>query len=348
MGKKVIHILLLLLISLSCPSIYGQDKELFFDTYEWDFSSIKELDGAVSHVFYLMNNSSESVKITGAIPGCSCIMATYPKEEIKPGKMAPVEVFFTPSGASGKTYRTIDIVGPRGRKLGTLSIHADVTPTDESIQKRYPTVLSQSLYVSRSAVPFGYMAHGETLSKVIYLANASSQLYKIEIEQKGSMKLDVNTPEYLGSENEQAVLLTYTMPKDKAIDASYADTLWISINGVKASKPIVTSAICLEKAPASSSAPSLGIYPSQGELKKAYFSDYYTGTIEISNNGKSPLTIKTVEIEGDCESSVKSGTSIAPGSKVKLTVKSKTPKASLNLFTNDPQRPYRQIIFNTK
>ena len=63
-----------------------------FDSREWDFGAILEADGVVTHAFLVFNAGSRPLRLTRAVPGCSCISATLPRTAIAPGQSAAVEV----------------------------------------------------------------------------------------------------------------------------------------------------------------------------------------------------------------------------------------------------------------
>lgn len=343
------RVLTLLLLLFTASPLLAQtgEESVIFNTYEWNFGDIKEADGAVSHIFLLKNSGSKPTRITRAIPSCSCIMANFPKKDIQPGEVVEVEVFLSPSGAAGKTFRSIEFASSKG-SMGTLSVWANVTPADESIQKRYSTVLSDMIYVNRSKIPFGYVGHGQSLSKVIYIANAADKAAEIELKVRGSHKAEVSGPSYLAPSAEEPIMITYTMPSDKKSFATYADTLDVIVNGKKVSKPLLLSAICLDKPAASANAPCMVTTPSVGELKKSLLSGKYSGYVSISNTGKSPLVLHFIENPQGVKLNLKNGETIAPGKTVKLYVEDvKAKEVRLNLFTNDPQRPYKETILKT-
>ncbi|MBR6081477.1 MAG: DUF1573 domain-containing protein, partial [Salinivirgaceae bacterium] len=132
-------------IAIFCANAQNNAAMPVFDTYEHDFGTISEADGPVSHVFHLLNNSDKSVAISRAVPGCSCINADFVSTPVEPGKMTDVVVTYSPSGAVGDTYRTIEIMAADGRSLGTLSTKANVVPADRSIQERYFYTLADML-----------------------------------------------------------------------------------------------------------------------------------------------------------------------------------------------------------
>lgn len=342
--SKICRLPVLLLFCLVSWQMRAQSS---FDATNWNFGKISEADGAVSHTFLFRNNTADPLRITGSVPSCNCIMAQLPDGPVAPGKLADIVVFFAPSGSVGPTHRTIEILGPKGVSLGTLSTDADVIPADRSIEERYPIVLSPCLYANMNTIPFGYMAPGEKSSKVIYLANSSDEWMYLETGQTGSGLLTVQCPEAIGPGKEVAVMLTYTMPSDKNFISRH-DTLSVAVEGSKIKGQITTSAICLTKGKEGPSAPRMRVYPNQGELKSRIFGNTVRGYVEISNDGAGELVINGVEAPAGVKFSLAAGSNVAPGKTVKAELEAPegTSKVTVRIFTNDPKRPYKDIIFN--
>ena len=334
-----------LLIFLSFCLLCRQGSAQSFDRVSWDFGKIKEADGVVSHVFMFRNDTGKPVRITGSVPSCNCIMAQLPDGDIAPGKTADIVVFFSPSGAAGPAHRTIEILGPRGASLGILSTDADVTPEDRSIEERYPIVLAPSLYANMNTIPFGYMKPGEKASKVIYLANSSDGWMEISTAVKGSGNLQVRCPEMIAPGKEVPVMLTYTMPSGENYKTHH-DTLRIHPRTESSYKresfaSVQTSAICLTKGGGGA---SMRVFPNTGALKKKLFRNTLHSTVEITNDGTDDLIINAIEAPAAAKFSIVPGTHIEPGATVRAELEATGP-ASVRLFTNDPKRPYKDIIF---
>ncbi|MCQ2144533.1 MAG: DUF1573 domain-containing protein [Bacteroidales bacterium] len=320
-----------------------------YDSTTWDFGEINEAEGAVSHVFTLMNGSSESILIRRSVPSCSCITAHLPDSPVAPGEAVGIEVFFSPSGSVGFTHRSIEIVDSHGRSLGTLFTNADVNPSNRSIQERYPIVLDPNLYVSRKDIPFGYMAPGESLTKVIYIANASDKSMEIELMGFGSSLVDIECDHVVGPGDEIPVMMTYTMPSDKEL-MSVADTIAVITGGHESSVRLTTSALCLRRESPAADAAKMRTYPSSASLRRAFYViGKYSGTIDITNDGRKDLVIYQAEVPEGVEFSVAPGTRIRKGETLHATVKtSAVPEngIKIGLFTNDPDRPYKELIYN--
>lgn len=337
-------IIMLLGISLSCFPMKSQDKVFFADSQFWDFGTIKEADGMVEHVFRLRNVGKAPEKIAAAIPSCTCVFARFPQTEIAPGDEADVTLYFSPSGANGKVWRSVDLTDSRGALLLTLEMCAEVEPCDESIQRRYPATIAPMIYISRTTVPFGYIAPGQSLTKAVYIANASDRGVELDWDVPEEGVLNVQGPKYLGAGKEEALLLSYEMgPQHK--DRSFSDVLKFKIDG-KPVKGVSLSALCLDKAEKTDRSPSLRYYPSQGKLSGRLLSRKLRGSVKISNAGPGELLISTLRLEGKAAgSSLSSGTRIPSGESVELEVWGEG-EIRAELFTNDPQRPYVTITFN--
>lgn len=342
------HFLQTLLILCLLP--WQVSAQSFFDRANWDFGRIQETEGVVSHVFCFINRSDKPLRITGTLPSCNCILAQIPDGTVEPGQKTDIVVFFSPSGAAGPTHRTIEILGPKGISLGTLSTDADVIPADRSIEERYPVVLSPCLYANMDTVPFGYMAPGQKTSKVIYLANSSDGWMYLETALSGSGKLQVQCPEAIAPGKEVAVMLTYTMPADENYVSRY-DTLSVGVEGSAIKGRIRTSAICLTKGKDGAAAPRMRVFPNTGVLKAGLLRRARSGTVEISNDGASDLLIHGVEMPKGMEFSLVPGSRVAPGRTVTAELRlpdGRTGQVAVRIFTNDPIRPYKDIIFKTQ
>lgn len=352
MDRKI----LFLGLSLIATSAKAQHS---FDHYEWDFGEIEETEGTVSHNFRLKNEGNTPLYITRAIPSCTCITAQLPQGAILPGKEGEVEVSFSPSGAVGETFRSVELTDQEGRLIGTLSIRADVTPIDRSIQERYFYTLGDMLYANLTRVPFGYIYPGDTVRKTVFLANASRETMHIEtrksskrpVADNASMEwLQVLCPDSIGPGEELPMTLSYSIAEDSPLMATLHDTLQLWIDGRKALIPITTSAICLQRLTPSNEAPSLRTYPSAGRLMPV--NDQLVAEIEIHNDGQGPLKILKIETPEGVEAQMDLNPIPAGGQTMLRVTSPKKPNATeasaktnfrITIFTNDLKRQYREI-----
>ena len=136
---KKLTILMACTLLATAPSLAQTKKSpVRFDTYEWDFGPVNTNNGTVCHTFTLHNISNATVQIGKAIPTCECIKAVCPTEVIHPGEVAKVMVALSPSGGSGKTYRSVELVDNQGNTLGSLTAKAIISNTPLPDGHQYP------------------------------------------------------------------------------------------------------------------------------------------------------------------------------------------------------------------
>ena len=360
--------LLLLALLKAAPVLLSQEGPAAFDSREWDFGAIREAEGVVSHAFVVFNGDSRPLRLTRAIPGCSCISATVPSEAIAPGQSAIVEVRFTPAGAAGLVERNVEIQAAGGRSLGLLSIRADVLPADRSIQERYPIVLAEGLYASRADIRFGYLERGRASGKVVFIANASARPMRLRAEGLAGTHFRAVFPETLAPGEEARLELWCDTPADPAYFATLRASLRLTPDGLPALRELPVSGLCLTQAPESPDAPRLR--NATVELRKGLLSRRPSGTLELFNDGATDLVIHAIELPEGISTSFTPGTHIAPGKSLTLRLEAEgfdrpgikkrplrenarpaepsasAPAARLTVFSNDPLRPAKEIRIN--
>ena len=348
--------LLLVCLPLAAPGLSAQEGPAVFDSREWDFGAIREADGAVRHGFLVFNRSDRPLRIERAIPGCSCISAELPRMTVAPGESATVNVVFTPAGAAGLVQRTVEIYADGNRSLGILSVSADVLPADRSIQERYPVVLAEGLYASRSAINFGYLERGRESAKAFFLANASRQPLALDYKGLQGTRFRVSGPASLAPGEEARVEVFCAAPADPAYFATLRATLEIVPRGGRVLRSLQLSGLCLTQAPETPDAPRLRTGTIR--LQRKGLSRRLKGTLALSNDGATPLVIHAIELpEGivpDRHSPAPTGESftIAPGEtlNVRLSGEAGLEPESLRmtLFSNDPLRPSKEMTINIR
>lgn len=88
----------------------------------YDFGTINESDGPVSHSFSVKNEGNMPLVITRVIASCGCTSPEWPKEPIAPGDSTTLKVTFDPDGRLGMFAKTISIYsnGKRGSYILTI------------------------------------------------------------------------------------------------------------------------------------------------------------------------------------------------------------------------------------
>lgn len=100
-----------------------------FEERSWQFGTIHENGGPVSHEFEFTNTGSEPLVIISANASCGCTRPSYPQAPIKPGKKGKIKVTYLPKGRPGNFDKTVKVRtnDPRNKRIN-LKISGSVVP----------------------------------------------------------------------------------------------------------------------------------------------------------------------------------------------------------------------------
>ena len=131
MTKKIIFLLMALVVA-TMP-IYADKKgkaKIQFNEYSYDFGTIKEADGSVSHEFVFTNTGDANLVITEVTATCGCTRPEYPQEPIAPGKKGKIKITYNPLARPGVIDRTITVRTNGSPKKVRLKIKGNVIPEE--------------------------------------------------------------------------------------------------------------------------------------------------------------------------------------------------------------------------
>lgn len=330
-----------------------------FDSNEHNFGKIEERDGVVKHTFIFINTSNQSTTISNILTSCGCTTVSYSTESIAPGETGELTVSFNPAGTEGEVIRELEVFTNQGRSIDRLLLMADVIPTPLGLEERYPRPLAEGIRTETLQTNFGFMEHGKSETKSIMLANIGRETTKIRVENSNKQsRLTIEPPTAVRAQTVESVNVTYSIPTSKEYYGTLRDTLWIYANDIRSTDPIIVSAICTDQFSsnyADNPHPTIRIEPSLINLGEKAANRLARGTFLIENTGNSDLIIRDVEVLGNCGCNLNANTIIKPGDTHNVTVNlpapaesGKTTMASINITSNDPVRPFREIRVQVK
>lgn len=106
-----------------------------FDKTEHDFGNIKEGDKPQT-VFTITNEGEADLIIINAQGSCGCTVPDWPKEPIKPGASAPMNVTFDSSGKPGQQQKTVTLTTNTKEGSEKVTIKANVSPKPGALVTR--------------------------------------------------------------------------------------------------------------------------------------------------------------------------------------------------------------------
>ncbi len=345
---------ILLTIATNTPCLaQNSTSELAFDTYEWDFGTIREADGPVSHVFTFKNTGDKAIIIENVKVDCGCTTPRYSREPVRPGGSGTIEVVFDPEKFSGAFTKGVTIYSGRGRNRNLLKVTGSVIGRPLSVEEEFPFSLTEGMRADALYRAFGYVENGAVKSMTVELANVSGMTAFLKaIPDSGSGYLEVFVPQSIEAGGRGTVTVTYDLSDAENVYGILTDRAYISVNGQTAALPINTSAIAVDDFSSQdlSVAAACRISPAYRNFGSVKAGDELILEFTVYNEGKSPLVIRSVSPRRGTRTTLKTGDTVMPGSELKATA-SVTVSAEdygavsggVSIIVNDPARPFREV-----
>ena len=96
-------------LACSVSAVAQVAKPLQFREEIYDFGSIREQAGPVTHEFSFINNGSRPIKIMGVQASCGCTTPDWSKEPVAPGKTGFIQASYNPIGRPGYFNKTLTV-----------------------------------------------------------------------------------------------------------------------------------------------------------------------------------------------------------------------------------------------
>ena len=127
--KRLINTMLLLLaMTLTTMAQDNDYAEITFKEISYNFGTIKESKGPVTHKFEFTNTGNKPLILTNVTASCGCTRPEYPTKPIKPGKKGKIKVTYSPIGRPGAFKKTVKIKTNGKERNTTLRIEGTVIP----------------------------------------------------------------------------------------------------------------------------------------------------------------------------------------------------------------------------
>ncbi len=127
MRKILLMATLLACAVLSSAAPKGVAKLKFAETM-YNFGSVSEAAGAVSHDFTFTNTGDAPLVIFEVNTNCGCTTADVPQAPIAPGKSGVISITFHPEGNPGEFAKEIVVKSNAQKKKTRLHIKGVVFP----------------------------------------------------------------------------------------------------------------------------------------------------------------------------------------------------------------------------
>ena len=126
--KKILSLLLLAVVVLAVPAgARKKQAEIKFAESAYNFGTIPEHGGKVSHTFEFTNTGDANLVIIDASADCGCTLPEFPTQPIAPGKKGKIKVTFDPLYSQGSFNKVVTIRTNAKQKKARIKVSGTIT-----------------------------------------------------------------------------------------------------------------------------------------------------------------------------------------------------------------------------
>jgi len=193
-----------------------------FSEKVYDFRTILEKKGKVSHTFVFYNKGNTPVVIDQIYSDCGCIGKVVSKKPVKPGGKGEIVITFNPEYKSGFFSKEIVVYSNNGQSYNRIWVQGKVTPDEHPIEDDYPYNFGEGLYLRLKVMALGYIKPGETKQIELHFANATNKGMTLGFTGNGNLPgLKFVNPGKVGPKAIGVIKFSYTMPSSEVNDVTF-------------------------------------------------------------------------------------------------------------------------------
>lgn len=338
-----------------CVSATAAHAQLAFTPDTWDFGTIAEADGRVSHTFTGENRGNTPVVILDVVTTCGCTVPEFTKRPIRPGEKTTVRVTFDPTNRPGAFTKELGVYSSERKKIATLTVHGNVTPRMKSTEELYPVDAGGGLRLATTLCAFSYVRQGQQMQSAIGYTNTSDKPVRLELHpQESSGLLRSDYPHEVAPGEQGAIDLAYFIPDGKPRYGTLRDALEVRVDGRTNGTTIVAHGIGIDQPAADiegQNIPKAQIIENIikfGPVKHSAPKQEQAFT--LTNTGNATLIVRAVETNGKIATTLAPGQCIPAGSSFTAKVSFDPDKQNYGVLTdfvmivtNDPTHPMRRL-----
>lgn len=134
--KNILGVALVALVAMAIFALPAEAKKknkdnvgeakIEFAEKVYDFGTIKEKAGAVSHDFEFTNKGDGNLVILKATAECGCTRPKYPDSPVAPGKSGKLKVTYNPAGRPGHFDKVVTVTTNGNPRKVRIKIRGNV------------------------------------------------------------------------------------------------------------------------------------------------------------------------------------------------------------------------------
>lgn len=239
-----------ILLTISFLSIFATlwASELKFSELEWDFGTIEENGGKVTHTFELENTTSAPIVIHSVRTSCGCTTPSYSRKPINVGEKSTIEIQFDPEYRPGPFQKEILVYSTASDYPIGLTILGTVTPRVLPLEERYPYTLGENARLGTQYISFRVVPRGRLVQQSVEFKNITDRDLDIEFKVRDPKSLlQLYYDRKVEPQEGASLEVGYFLDENSIMAGRIFDTVDIFIDGERAEKILHIKGLIVEK-----------------------------------------------------------------------------------------------------
>ncbi|MCG2613337.1 DUF1573 domain-containing protein [Terrimonas sp. NA20] len=203
----------LLLFSAAISLAQEPSQSLVFEERVFNFGTINEKDGKVTHTFYFRNNGTQPVEMGEVNTGCGCLVNSASKGPVKPGERSGLTITFDPSYKTGFFSKEILVFSENNQRYNRVWVEGKINATTHPVEDDYPYNFGNGLYLRFKVMAFGYLKPGAAKKMDLQFANDNNKDMQVKFVPRTKYPgLHFTSPGKIAANQKGIVSFAYNMP----------------------------------------------------------------------------------------------------------------------------------------
>lgn len=337
-----------------------QVKQLQFREETFDFGTVYEEKGPVTHEFVFTNTSSRPVKILSVQASCGCTTPGWSKEPVPSGKTGFIQASYNPQGRPGYFNKSLTVMTDLDANPIILQIKGQVTSdSGEKVDETGFTFENGSLKFKGSSFNMGKVfMKDEFAYRDFYVINAGANPIKLgeKVVAPAHIKVEVS-PKTIPAGGKGTIKVGYN-GKLKNQYGYQSDNVEFTTNDSK--NPVKSFSVFATiedffpqlSAEELNKAPVLLLNQTSLDLGRVNSGSTVVRQVSFMNTGKKELVIKAVQGNCTCIKGVAKKTTVKPGESAVIEVtfnpqdRSGTQTKAITIYSNDPRNSVQRVTIS--
>jgi hypothetical protein len=355
--KKSITLTLFSLF-LAIAAIAQQAKQLQFKEETYNFGTIAEDNGPVTHDFTFTNNSNRPVKILTVQASCGCTTPGWSKEPVEPGKTGFIQASFNPKGRPGFFNKSLTVTTDLEANPIILQIKGQVSNEGKPSETDFQ-IVNGALRLKGSSFNMGkVLIRDEYVVREFPVMNGGSKALTFDGKFVSPKYIIVDVePKVLQPGEKATVRLSYN-GKLKNAYGFQSDNIELhtddEVNPVKSFSVYATLEDHFPQMTADelAKAPALLIENHSVDFGKIKAGAPVVREVQLINAGKKELSLRSIQGNCTCITATAAKNTVKPGDNTSIKIafdpqgRTGTQTKAVTIYSNDPKNPVQRVTFS--